>query len=77
MRNNDFKSDEADSLVLKYADESFSLSDAIRFEVLVKKDPELAIQARVNREIANRLSLLPRITARDGFTERLMLMLGK
>lgn len=63
--------------MLKYADESFSLSDAIRFEVLVKKDPGLALQARVNREISNRLGSLPRITARDGFTERLLLMLGK
>lgn len=77
MRNSESTSYEIDSLVLKYADESFSLSDAIRFEVLVKQDPDLALKAQANREIANRLGSLPRITARDGFTDRLMLQLEK
>lgn len=60
-----------EDLILKFADESFTILDAVEFEVLTINDPSIVDMALTNRSIRQALKGLPKIKARPGFEERL------
>jgi hypothetical protein len=76
MKTHDSFREELDRLILKYTDESFTLDDAVRFEVLIKRMPHLAKEASVNRYISRKLKSLPTVGVCPGFTDRLMSRIG-
>ena len=66
-----FTEDTIHDLVLKYADESFNIRDALNFETLIKKIPEHLDSAQINRNIRVKLQNLPKVKAAPGFELRL------
>lgn len=67
----DHETELRDNLILKFSDESFTILDAVEFEVISKEHPEIVDMALTNRKIRHSLESLPKIVARPGFEERL------
>lgn len=77
MFSHTFTDDEVNDLISRYADESFRLNDAVRFEVLLRQRPCIRTEAETNRVIRSALAILPRVEAKPGFEERLRLRLER
>ncbi|MEX1062125.1 MAG: hypothetical protein WEC12_00865 [Balneolaceae bacterium] len=71
MQDHQFSEDIINDVILKYADESFSVRDVVKFEVLLKYNPEYSHAARVNRKVRLLMQSLPRMKASVGFERRL------
>jgi len=71
MLNHQFTEESIHDLILKYADESFGVRDALNFEILIKKNPVHLKHAQINRSIRSKLKTLPKLKARPGFEARL------
>lgn len=71
MYNHQFTEESIDDIILKFADESFGVRDAVRFEMLLKFNPKYLDDAKTNRNIRSQLKSLPRLNAPPGFEARL------
>lgn len=71
MQNFQFTEDIINEMILKYAEESFTIRDAVKFELLLKDHPEYYRTAKINRKVRQMIRELPRIKASPGFEGRL------